>query len=166
MAESGGSSSSPGPGHRDAGASSRDTDQVLRDAETLIRHGKWLILLLRIWPWIRLLLMAALLALMVFALYWRASPLLFGKTMTFSFSGIHAPHYTRAEFEAEYIRRFTARGFTIESFRIIRETDLKQFDGEVRVEGIPLGTSKYDVLRELRAVSDSMKEKPSDKVEQ
>lgn len=145
---------------RDPAAFLHEADQVVRQANLLIRYGRWMILLLRLWPWIKLLLTIAAVGLAVFALYWQAKPLLFGRTMTFTFGGVHAPHYTRAEFEAEYIRRFTARGFTIESFRITAENHFKQFNGVVTVMNLPFGTSKHAVLGELRAVSNSMKEKP------
>ena len=129
-----------------------DVERMIRESNSLIRELAW-------WRWRQALLLATSVFLGVLTLSWKVRDEVFGRTAIFRSDGVHAPQYTRGEFEQEFTLRVRERGFTVESLRIISHNDHNQFELEITLLRVPSSISKYDVLNQLRQVSESMKDK-------
>lgn len=97
-------------------------------------------------------------ALSAAAMFFTFSDWLFGRSMKFEFGRVPSSHLTRDDFEAEFSRRVTAKGYVVFNCRVMRNDRDLYYDGWITLREVKARDRR--VNQDLREVMASFTDKP------
>jgi len=137
----------------------RNPDEWVQRAETSLRgakHMAWTYWALRR-AGIFVNFLIVLLGLYVGVMYMK--DLLMGRSHTYHFTNIPSPQRTRAEFETEFAKRLSDRGYKVGKVRVTQGRSDREFDGEVILIHVPSKTSDSTLWLSVHEVMTSLEDK-------